>query len=120
VIPFTGPHAGSPWWQDTFAVLVSGSNGVINYGEIRPRPDLKAGLQVKEGELLGEVITVLTKDKGRPMTMLHLELYSAGSSDVVEWKCGAPKPESLQDPTSLLLASAKLPPLPENSRSEGQ
>jgi hypothetical protein len=30
---------------------------------------------VNEGDLIGTVLQVLTKDKGRPMSMLHIEFY---------------------------------------------
>ena len=33
---FTGPLAGSSWWNDTKSVLIEGKYGVVCYGEIEP------------------------------------------------------------------------------------
>ncbi len=75
VIRFTGPSAGSPWWNDTDAVLVLGESGIILYGELEAEKHLCPGKSVKKGRGLGKVKTVLKKDKSSPMTMLHMELY---------------------------------------------
>jgi murein DD-endopeptidase MepM/ murein hydrolase activator NlpD len=101
VIPFTGPNAepASPWWHDTQAVLVEGASGVVVYGEIKAF--VKVDDEILVGQLLGTVTPVLTKDKGRPMTMLHLELHVAGTRDAYEWL--DERPASLLDPTSYLL-----------------
>lgn len=97
---FTGPSIDMPWWNDTRAVYIEGATGVFNYGEIQEFPTLKVGDTVKQGQLIGSVMTVLKKFKGRPMSMLHLELYDHGYVDTwEEWKIGEPKPEHLQDPT---------------------
>lgn len=100
IIAFTGTKAGSDWWQDTDAVLIEGASGVVAYGEIES--GLKPGQKIGAGELVGHVKTVLQKDKGRPMSMLHLELYEQNTRDVVEWKVGAEKPAPLRDPTPFL------------------
>lgn len=101
VIDFTGPTAGSPWWHDTRAVMVEGGSGVVLYGEIDPC--IKTGDTVKAGEVLGHVVQVLREDKGRPMSMLHLELHRAGTRDCYEWAPGDAAPDSLRDPTPCLL-----------------
>jgi N-acetyl-gamma-glutamylphosphate reductase/murein DD-endopeptidase MepM/ murein hydrolase activator NlpD len=102
--PFTGPAAGSPWWQDTECILIEGASGVFNYGELEVRPQLKVGDKVRAGERLGFLATVLRKDKGRPTTMLHLERYTLGTREPVrEWGLGAAQPENLCDPTTLLI-----------------
>ena len=98
---FTGEHAGSPWWNNTWAVLVEGPSGVICYGEIVP--SVEVGQRVHMGGLLGHVTPVLKKDKGvTPVTMLHFELYEEGTRESVWWRLGEPCPENLKDPTSLL------------------
>lgn len=102
VIPFTGEQDGTPWWHDTDAVLIEGESGVIVYGEITAHPDLKLGDMVKAGQILGQVKTVLKKDKGRPMSMLHLEFHKYGTRQPQEWAVGQSKPKTLQDPTPLL------------------
>ena len=103
VIPFTGEIAGSPWWNNTQAVLVEGESGVVVYGEIRSV--VKVGEELIAGNVVGDVLTVLKKDKGRPMSMLHLELHIHGTRDVYEWLVDGPKPESLLDPTEFLLTA---------------
>lgn len=70
---FTGTKANSPWWNDTKAVLVEGKSGVICYGEIEPC--VNVGDLIWAGDTIGKV---LKKNKGRPTTMLHLELYEKG------------------------------------------
>ena len=106
ITPFTGEHAGSPWWNNTFAVLVEGEHGQINYGEIIPHPQLKIGDRVQRGDHLGDVTEILMKDKGRPRSMLHFELYTHGEVDLATWKPNRPKPARLLDPTQLLVTAA--------------
>jgi len=101
IIPFTGPKAGSDWWHDTEAVLIEGASGVVLYGEIIPK-DLSVGDTVSRGARLGHVKQVLKTDKGRPMSMLHLEFHAAGTRDAYEWTAAGGKPPSLQDPTPFL------------------
>jgi hypothetical protein len=108
ILKFTGPHAGSPWWFDTFAVAVQGESGIINYGEINPSPEIKIGCHIEKQQLLGSVLTVLRKDKGRPRNMLHLELYEHGAKISQTWSADGPKPNGLLDPTPLLLKAAGL------------
>lgn len=100
---FTGPSINMPWWNDTRAVYIEGATGVFNYGEIQEYPGLQVGDQVKQGDYIGHVVTVLRRYKGRPMSMLHLELYDHGHTDTWgEWKIGSPQPKHLKDPTPLL------------------
>ncbi len=98
VIPFTGQHCGSPWWHDTFAVMVEGASGVVVYGEIDPRVSIRT---IRAGDLIGHAIKVLKKDT-RPSIMLHLELYTRGTRDVCEWLPGTKQPDGLLDPTEYL------------------
>lgn len=101
---FTGPAAGSDWWNDTKAIHVEGESGVIVYGEVIPCEQIKVGHKIKQGEMIANVEPVLKKDKGRPMSMLHLELYKHGSRQTVEWHpMQDDVPEFLQDPTLLLI-----------------
>ncbi|WP_434715656.1 peptidoglycan DD-metalloendopeptidase family protein [Paraburkholderia sp. A3RO-2L] len=104
VVPFTGPHAGLPWWLDTWAVFVEGPSGVVVYGEIAP--SVREGDKLAAGQLLGTVLTVLAKDKGRPRAMLHLELHRAGSRSAPEWLEHDARPDVLLDPTPHLLKVA--------------
>lgn len=94
VCDFTGINAGSPWWNDTQAVLIKGKSGVLLYGEVFT--DLVVGEKVEEGDVIAFVKTVLKNDKGLPMTMLHMELYEHDYTGNGEWwKHGETKPEKL-------------------------
>lgn len=79
---FTGEIAGSPWWNDTKAVLIEGNSGVLLYGEMKP---IELGEEVKKGDLIGHVVRVLKKDKGLPTCMLHMECYEHGYQGEGEW-----------------------------------
>ena len=103
ICDFTGKEAGSPWWNGTKAVLVEGKSGVILYGEIVPSCHCEVGRKILEGTRIGNVITVLKKDKQRPMTMLHLELYKTGyRGDGEIWNLNESQPFELLNPESLL------------------
>lgn len=99
---FTGPELGHPWWNKTYAVWVQGPSGVVVYGEIAPHTQV--GAKVIAGSLLGVVVPVLIKDKGRPLSMVHLELHEDGSTEAPEWLIDVPRPAVLRDPTPFLLA----------------
>jgi murein DD-endopeptidase MepM/ murein hydrolase activator NlpD len=100
---FTGPSAGSPWWRETKAVWVEGDSGVVVYGELDPIVNI--GDSINAGDTIGYVQTVLANDKGLPMTMLHIELYTKGMTETVWWRHEEEKPESLLDPTEFLINS---------------
>ena len=106
---FTGEAVGSPWWNDTWCILIEGESGVFNYGEITVNKNLTEGAEVKMGQVIGNVETILKKDKGRPMNMLRLELYIHGTKDAIEdWQLGEVKPQQLLDPTDILQQLASL------------
>lgn len=97
VVEFTG-FEESPWWEDTWAIVIYGNSGYILYGEILPK--LKIGDHVKEGDLVGTVKRVLKVDKGKnPPTMLHMELYNEYDTPVW-WKND--KPKELENITEIL------------------
>lgn len=96
---FTGPELNQHWWHPTKAVWVDGASGTVVYGEIAPH--VKVGQVLEQGELIGVVLRVLTKNKGRPTSMLHLELHDLGSRSAPEWK--SDKPPELRDPTPHLM-----------------
>lgn len=106
ILDFTGEKVGSPWWHETQSVMIEGASGVVNLGEITPLSHLKIGQYVEAGTLIGHLKTVLKKFKGRPQTMLHLELYQAGQRESLEWKMGS-QPLGLMDPTPHLRLLAK-------------
>lgn len=106
-LPFTGVAAGSKWWGETSCILVRGASGCLNYGELTVVPGLTEGSVVAAGQVLGHLAQVLLEDKGRPMTMLHLERYCLNASTPVkEWPLEAAQPSTLCDPTTLLLQAA--------------
>lgn len=99
ICEFTGFNE-SPWWEDTYAVVIKGENGFILYGELIPNNLIKVGLQIKEGNFIGNVKRVLKKDKGvTPTSMLHLELYSQYTEPV--WWINK-QPKNLKNITKLL------------------
>ncbi len=77
IVDFTGTFAESPWWEDTKAILIESASGVILYGELY-YPIVNIGDDISVGQHIGNVKTVLKKDKGLPMCMLHIELYKHG------------------------------------------
>jgi murein DD-endopeptidase MepM/ murein hydrolase activator NlpD len=100
---FTGLKTASPWWNDTRAVHVEGSSGVIVYGEIQEIITITIGTLITAGEILGRVVPVLKVNKGRPMAMLHVELYHPGTREPVAWHPWIDeKPKFLKNPTFLL------------------
>ena len=108
---FTGPDAGSEWWNETWYITVGSIkgnfDGKILYGEIF-EPQWKKGRIIDEGELIGYVKQVLKKDKGLPMSMLHMEAYKRDwFGGPVWWNHNEPQPECLLDPTNLLLAKTQ-------------
>lgn len=103
--PFTGPNAGSPWWNDTDFIMVEGESGVVCYGEVTPF--VIVGDELLENACIGTVTQVLKKDKGRPRCMLHLELYEYGTRNPVDWLHGRDRPVELRDPTPYLLGLAQ-------------
>jgi murein DD-endopeptidase MepM/ murein hydrolase activator NlpD len=103
---FTGTNANpsSPWWNDTFAVMVEGASGVIGYCELLMADELDVGDKIKAGDLIGKITPVLKKDKGNGTTMLHLELYLSGTREHVTWVLDTAKPTELLNPRNLLEA----------------
>ncbi len=105
---FTGPRVKTPWWHETYAVLVEGPSGVVLYGELYRPKNLKIGQRVEAGQPIGKVKQVLKTDKGRnPLAMLHLELNELGVPCAVEvWEKEGEKPCHLLDPTQNLLTAS--------------
>lgn len=108
VYKFTGEHADppTPWWGNTWSVMIEGMSGVVNYGEIIPHPRLQLGAPIERGAEVGRITPVLLKDKGRPMSMLHLELYRHGTREPADWQKEEEVPDGLLDPTDHLVRIA--------------
>ncbi len=103
---FTGQLASptSPWWNETYAVIVYhvNLNIFILYGEIQPI-NLKKYQIVEKGSLIGNVLKVLKKYKNKPMSMLHVEAYSYFDFTKFPfihpvWHHNQPMPDSLLNP----------------------
>lgn len=101
---FTGPGCGMPWWNQTSALAIEDEKGVWIYGEIAVGVDIKVGQTITKGTDIGSVKQVLKEDKGRPMSMLHLERYTVGTTESVGiWELNAERPTNLLDPTPELI-----------------
>lgn len=101
---FTGPNANppSPWWMETFSIIIEGASGAIGYCELKPEPYIQIGTVVKEGDLIASIVPVLRKDKGNGTTMLHFEHYVTGTKHHVTWVLDTSKPEELLNSRHLL------------------
>lgn len=102
VFQFTGEVVGSPWWNDTHAVVIRTGSQILVYGEINPF--VVKGELVCKGQTLGRVTSVLRVNKGvTPTSMLHLEVWEErGYIKNFTWKKGEEKPDGLLDPISVL------------------
>lgn len=130
IAQFTGSAVGHTWWNDTWGIMVEGSSGVVNYGEVRnpeinsiPRRAkygymhdgfMKVGNKVKRGQQIANVSQVLFDDRLRPeipghsCSMLHLELYKHGTREFADWHDLTKNP-NLLDPTSYLIQAEGSP-----------
>jgi hypothetical protein len=114
---FTGARDGSPWYEDTWCVLVEGRSGVVCYGEVNdPGVFAWVGEKVRRGDRIGSVTPVLPKGRwrdyvpGHSRAMLHVELYDKGRDKAsTSWLASEEKHPYLQDPTPYLLAAVGAP-----------
>ena len=102
---FTGKFAHCDWWNETDSITIEGETGAVEYGEITILKSVGLRDEVKRGQLLGHVTRVLRKDKGRPTSMLHLQLYKGAQTRQEKWRVNEEKPEFLADPTPYLVES---------------
>lgn len=105
--PWTGEKANCNWWEDTDAILIEGISGLIVYGEIEINKNIKVGDSLTRGTIIGKVKTVLKKDKGRPMSMLHLEVRDIGFYTNID-KNWTDVPNGISDPAPYLLNAINL------------
>lgn len=104
IYQFTGEAVGMPWWEDTYAMAVADDTGIWVYGEIQNPHCYKVGDRVTKGHYIAQLKQVLKVDKGRPMTMLHLERWKPYTAPhTFLWQLDQPQPDFLLDPTPLLL-----------------
>jgi hypothetical protein len=102
VFKFTGKVVGTPWWNETYAVVVTSGKLTYVYGEVTP--NVSIGDRVSSGDIVGYVKAVLKSDKGiTPTSMLHLEVWETGYYiKNFTWKLGEEKPEGLLNPLIVL------------------
>ena len=103
---FTGEKAGCGHWNETMAVDIEGVSFCACYGEIEPIEGLKEGDIVKRGDMIGKVIPVLKKFKGKPTSMLHFSLHSRAFGMMMknnEDNSLEPMFDMQIDPTNLLI-----------------
>lgn len=104
---FTGPEVGSSWWLPTKALVINHSGVFVLYGEIAPTTVMVPGQWVRKGQCIGTVAQVLRNDKGRPTSMLHLEVTDELITDAngvagAQWNLGDPKPQGLYNPRGIV------------------
>lgn len=99
---FTGEVIGTPWWNNTDAISISGWSGNVVYGELEVDQSMSMGKEVRAGDKIGVIRTVLKKDKGRPTSMLHLAVHKHGVQTSGVWEIGKPCPSDLIDPAVFL------------------
>jgi len=59
IVKFTG-FEESPWWNDTYAIIIYHKEiGTVVYGELESL--VKKGDEVKEGDIIGKILTVLKR-----------------------------------------------------------
>jgi murein DD-endopeptidase MepM/ murein hydrolase activator NlpD len=107
VLPVTGPHAGKPWWLNTWMIMVEGNSGVFGYGGLKPAVGI--GDTVRAAEHLGQILSMVRFAAGRPTSLLYLELHANGVRQAAEWLDVNQPPATLLDPTPMLLALAVQP-----------
>lgn len=105
--PFITAHCSPPFspQHGTWAMMVEGKSGVVLYGAIIPDPGLVLGRRLDRGQRLGHV-TQLQSDTAKAACILHLGLYRHGTRECAQWKPGAPRPDTLRDPTTYLIDAA--------------
>lgn len=102
VFTFTGDSVGTPWWNETSAVVVECGAITYVYGEIDSCVNI--GDNINIGDVLGFASTVLKKDKGvTPPCMLHMEVWNTNKYiKNFTWGLLETKPEGLLDPLTVI------------------
>ena len=105
--PWTGKNANCDWWLDTDAIAIEGKSGLVVYGEIEVDENIKLDDKILKGQHLGKVKRVLRNDKGRPTSMLHMELRDYGFYRNIAKNWDSDVPKGIKDPTPYLLRILK-------------
>ena len=84
--------------QDTCQLLIEHAGCVVNYGELMPDSDTRAGITVGARVRAGQVIGYVSDTD-----MLHFETYVPGTKTSHRWWKGTSPPRPLLNPTRYLL-----------------
>jgi murein DD-endopeptidase MepM/ murein hydrolase activator NlpD len=102
---FTGPPDMSQYRRSWFVAVRIDDGRIIIYGEIR-KPELRKGVHVKAGQLIGRMAAVewaKNEPDRNDRSTLHFELYRKGTRKFVDWwHKGKKRPKDLLDPTKYL------------------
>jgi muramidase (phage lysozyme) len=90
-----------PFYEGTWALLISHSGVVINYGEVAPNAPKEFGWKVGGKVTPGQRIA-----RVGGLNMIHFETYAPGTNQNARWMKGGQRPANLLNPTSLLLGLA--------------
>lgn len=113
-VPFTGEVAGTPWWHNTYALVAWDlqEEKTVVFGEIISNGGVFENVFEKgfleQGSCIGMVSRVLRNDKGRPCSMVHVEMYEGFvEKSIGIWGLNKEKPIGLMDPSEWLIECAK-------------
>ena len=87
--------------EDTFALFVAHDGVVINYGEVRRSAREEFGWKIGSEVAAGQPIARVSGTD-----MIHFETYVPGVTQNTRWLRGQARPQSLLNPTMLLLTLA--------------
>lgn len=106
IIKFTGESVGSPWWNETEAIIIDGGDELWLFGELVISDKVRVGDWINEGDLIGCVTCVLKKDKGRPKSMVHIQCHEKNTGETQwreAWNINEKKPWHLKNPTEQVI-----------------
>ena len=87
-----------PFYQGTFALLISHSGVVINYGEVAPNAPQEFKWKIGGAVTAGQPIARVGQ-----LNMIHFETYAPETTQNARWMQAGPRPANLLNPTKLLL-----------------
>ncbi len=101
-----------PFTRGTYAIYVRSADGtLINYGEVERGSWQQFGIETGSSVDEGDSLAIVGAQSGGGAHMLHLEIYSAGTTIAqirqgrMQWPATASPPPLLLDPTRYLLAA---------------
>jgi hypothetical protein len=94
----------NPRYNNTRVILIEGKTGVVAYCNVKESENIKVGMKVNAGDIIGNVVRVNKNKRENDICMLHLELHEHGTRKRVTWSFVFPKPVQLLDPTEHLVS----------------